>query len=203
MAKDIGPSNSRRAANHDEEEARAEVDVINAHLKKQAEITKKIQACLGRIEAAGKSLHDATEGLDDDTKKSLIVHKNINALLEAIKKRRQQMADTSKNDDEEATTSEEPEPEPEPKPEPEPEEAGVSLTPEAGLREKLRAAIEKHQRQQAPIPNTASASSVDSVMNRPRPIPRACTDPTSPVHRGTFISKGRNNGEASNRKEQE
>jgi hypothetical protein len=47
---------SRQAA---DEEARAEVDVLNSRLEKTSQLTKKIQASLSRLELSGKSVQDA------------------------------------------------------------------------------------------------------------------------------------------------
>lgn len=62
----VGLSNSRHAA---DEEARAEVDVLNSRLEKTTQLTKKIQACLGRLEATGKSVRDVSGPLTGETKK--------------------------------------------------------------------------------------------------------------------------------------
>lgn len=61
----VGLSSSRHAA---EEEARAEVDVLNSRLEKTAQLTKKIEGCLGRLEATGKSVRDVVAPLNGETK---------------------------------------------------------------------------------------------------------------------------------------
>ncbi|KAI5921679.1 exocyst complex protein exo70 [Camillea tinctor] len=91
----VGLSNSRRAA---DEEARAEVDVLNSRLEKTTQLTKKIQLCLGRLEATGRSVHEVSGPLNGETKKLQTLGNNIDAVLAAIERLRQP-AD-SKNDEE-------------------------------------------------------------------------------------------------------
>ncbi|KAK3944809.1 exocyst complex protein exo70 [Diplogelasinospora grovesii] len=91
----IGLSNGRHAA---DEEARAEVDVLNSRLEKTTQLTKKIQACLGRLEATGKSVRDVAGPLNGETKNLQILGNNINAVLASIEKLRQPV--DSKNDEE-------------------------------------------------------------------------------------------------------
>jgi exocyst complex protein 7 len=62
----VGVSNGRHAA---DEEARAEVDVLNSRLEKTTQLTKKIQASLGRLEATGKSVREVAGPLNGETKK--------------------------------------------------------------------------------------------------------------------------------------
>jgi exocyst complex component 7 len=62
----VGFSNSRHAA---DEEARAEVDVLNSRLEKTTQLTKKIQASLGRLEATSKSVRDVAGPLSGETKR--------------------------------------------------------------------------------------------------------------------------------------
>lgn len=62
----VGVTSVRQAA---DEEARAEVDVLNSRLEKTTQLTKKIQACLGRLEATGKSVRDVAGPLNGETKK--------------------------------------------------------------------------------------------------------------------------------------
>jgi exocyst complex protein 7 len=57
---------SRQAA---DEEARAEVEVLNSRLEKTSQLTKKIQASLARLEASGKSVQDAVGPLYGNTQK--------------------------------------------------------------------------------------------------------------------------------------
>ncbi|KAI1800256.1 Cullin repeat-like-containing domain protein [Daldinia bambusicola] len=91
----VGLSNSRHAA---DEEARAEVDVLNSRLEKTTQLTKKIQACLGRLEATGKSVREVSGPLTGETKKLQVLGNNIDAVIAAIERLRQP-AD-SKNDEE-------------------------------------------------------------------------------------------------------
>lgn len=66
----VGVTNGRHAA---DEEARAEVDVLNSRLEKTTQLTKKIQACLGRLEATGKSVRDVAGPLNGETKRLQIL----------------------------------------------------------------------------------------------------------------------------------
>ncbi|KAI1779635.1 Cullin repeat-like-containing domain protein [Hypoxylon cercidicola] len=91
----VGLANGRHAA---DEEARAEVDVLNSRLEKTTQLTKKIQACLGRLEATGKSVRDVSGPLTGETKKLQVLGNNIEAVISAIERLRQP-AD-SKNDEE-------------------------------------------------------------------------------------------------------
>ncbi|KAK9776606.1 hypothetical protein AB5N19_11151 [Seiridium cardinale] len=91
----VGLTNGRHAA---DEEARAEVDVLNSRLEKTAQLTKKIQACLGRLETTGKSVRDVSAPLNGETKKLQVLGNNIDAVIAAIERLRQP-AD-SKNDEE-------------------------------------------------------------------------------------------------------
>ena len=76
----VGLSNGRHAA---EEEARAEVDVLNSRLEKTTQLTKKIEACLGRLEATGKSVREVAGPLTGETKKLQILgHSEILHLAE-------------------------------------------------------------------------------------------------------------------------
>lgn len=59
-------SGNRHAA---DEEARAEVDVLNSRLEKTTQLTKKIQASLGRLEATGKSVREVVGPLNGETKR--------------------------------------------------------------------------------------------------------------------------------------
>lgn len=52
-----------------DEEARAEVDVLNSRLEKTTQLTKKIQACLGRLDATGQSVRDVAGPLSDETRR--------------------------------------------------------------------------------------------------------------------------------------
>lgn len=57
---------SRQAA---DEEARAEVEVLNSRLEKTSQLTKKIQASLSRLESSGKSVQEAVGPLYGNTQK--------------------------------------------------------------------------------------------------------------------------------------
>ncbi|KAK8028744.1 Cullin repeat-like-containing domain protein [Apiospora marii] len=81
-----------------DEEARAEVDVLNSRLEKTAQLTKKIQSCLGRLEATGKSVREVSGPLNGETKRLQILGNNIESVISAIERLRQP-AD-SKNDEE-------------------------------------------------------------------------------------------------------
>lgn len=52
-----------------DEEARAEVDVLNSRLEKTNQLTKKIQSCLGRLEASGHSVREVAGPLSGETKR--------------------------------------------------------------------------------------------------------------------------------------
>ncbi|KAI2469903.1 Cullin repeat-like-containing domain protein [Annulohypoxylon bovei var. microspora] len=91
----VGLSNGRHAA---DEEARAEVDVLNSRLEKTTQLTKKIQACLGRLEATGKSVRDVSGPLTGETKRLQVLGNNIEAVIAAIERLRQ--PGDSKNDEE-------------------------------------------------------------------------------------------------------
>jgi exocyst complex protein 7 len=60
----VSSSINRHAA---DEEARAEVDVLNSRLEKTAQLTKKIQVSLGRLEATGKSVREVVKPLNGET----------------------------------------------------------------------------------------------------------------------------------------
>lgn len=57
---------SRQAA---DEEARAEVEVLNSRLEKTSQLTKRIQASLGRLESNGKSVQDAIGPIAGNTQR--------------------------------------------------------------------------------------------------------------------------------------
>jgi exocyst complex component 7 len=73
----VGLSGGRHAA---DEEARAEVDVLNSRLEKTTQLTKKIQACLTRLEATGKSVRDVSGPLNGETKRLQILGNSMTAL---------------------------------------------------------------------------------------------------------------------------
>ena len=60
-----------------EEEARAEVDVLNSRLEKTTQLTKKIEACLGRLEATGKSVREVVGPLNGETKKLQVLNHSM------------------------------------------------------------------------------------------------------------------------------
>ncbi|KAI0132012.1 exocyst complex protein exo70 [Xylariales sp. AK1849] len=91
----VGLTNGRHAA---DEEARAEVDVLNSRLEKTAQLTKKIQASLGRLETTGKSVRDVSGPLTGETKKLQVLGNNVDAVIAAIERLRQ--PGDSKNDEE-------------------------------------------------------------------------------------------------------
>ncbi|KAJ9139325.1 Exocyst complex protein exo70 [Coniochaeta hoffmannii] len=91
----VGLANGRHAA---DEEARAEVDVLNSRLEKTTQLTKKIQASLGRLEATGKSVREVAGPLNGETKRLQTLSHNIDSVIAAIERLRQP-AD-SKNDEE-------------------------------------------------------------------------------------------------------
>ncbi len=66
----VGTAAGRHAA---DEEARAEVDVLNSRLEKTTQLTKKIQACLGRLDASGKSVREVAGPLNGETKRLQIL----------------------------------------------------------------------------------------------------------------------------------
>ncbi|KAI1381889.1 Cullin repeat-like-containing domain protein [Hypoxylon crocopeplum] len=91
----VGHVNGHHAA---DEEARAEVDVLNSRLDKTTQLTKKIQASLGRLETTGKSVQDVSGPITGETKKLQTLGNNIDAVIAAIERLRQP-AD-SKNEEE-------------------------------------------------------------------------------------------------------
>lgn len=52
-----------------DEEARAEVEVLNSRLEKTSQLTKKIQASLARLESTGRSVQDAIGPIYGNTQK--------------------------------------------------------------------------------------------------------------------------------------
>ncbi|KAK2614308.1 hypothetical protein N8I77_001149 [Diaporthe amygdali] len=91
----VSAPSSRHAA---EEEARAEVDVLKSHLDKRAQLTKKIEAQLSRVQGTGKRLNEAVGPLNGETKQLQVFCNNIDGVLAAIGRLRQQS--DSKNDEE-------------------------------------------------------------------------------------------------------
>ncbi|KAJ2897173.1 uncharacterized protein MKZ38_004941 [Zalerion maritima] len=88
-------SNPRAAA---DEEARAEVDVLNSRLEKTSQLTKKIRASLSRLEATGKSVGDVIGPLNGETKKLQVLSNNLDAVITATERLRQP-ADTKDNEE--------------------------------------------------------------------------------------------------------
>ncbi|CAH0028569.1 unnamed protein product [Clonostachys rhizophaga] len=86
-----------------DEEARAEVDVLNSHLEKTTQLTKKIQASLGRLETSGQSVRDVAGPLNGETRRIQTLGHNIDSILSAIDRLRQP-AD-SKGDEEQTIRS--------------------------------------------------------------------------------------------------
>jgi exocyst complex protein 7 len=99
----VGMTNGRHAA---DEEARAEVDVLQSRLEKTTQLSKKIQACLGRLEATGKSVRDVSGPLNGETKKLQVLGNNIDSVLASIERLRQP---SESKDDEEAIIRQGPE----------------------------------------------------------------------------------------------
>ncbi|KAI4601103.1 exocyst complex component exo70 [Pestalotiopsis sp. 9143b] len=81
-----------------DEEARAEVDVLNSRLEKAGQLHKKIQARVDGLDTTGKALLDVCGPLNRETRELQIMINNIDGCLAAIEKLRQP-AD-SKNDEE-------------------------------------------------------------------------------------------------------
>ncbi|KAM0557917.1 hypothetical protein ACHAPJ_005081 [Fusarium lateritium] len=81
-----------------DEEARAEVDVLNSRLEKTTQLTRKIQSCLNRLETTGKSVQDVAGPLNGETRRLQVLGNNVDSVLSAIDRLRQP-AD-SKNDEE-------------------------------------------------------------------------------------------------------
>ncbi|KAB8290066.1 hypothetical protein EYC80_010392 [Monilinia laxa] len=67
-----------------DEEARAEVDVLKSRLEKTSQLTKKIQASLGRLDATGKGVQEAIGPIYGNTQKLQILGQNIDGVIAAI-----------------------------------------------------------------------------------------------------------------------
>ncbi|KAM0325560.1 hypothetical protein ACHAQA_007547 [Verticillium albo-atrum] len=91
----VGVTSARQIA---DEEARAEVDVLSSRLEKTTQLTRKIQASMGRLDATGKSVRDVAGPLNGETKKLQVLGHNIDSVVASIERLRQP-AD-SKNDEE-------------------------------------------------------------------------------------------------------
>ncbi|EDN98486.1 hypothetical protein SS1G_13345 [Sclerotinia sclerotiorum 1980 UF-70] len=82
-----------------DEEARAEVDVLKSRLEKTSQLTKKIQASLGRLDATGKGVQEAIGPIYGNTQKLQILGQNIDGVIAAIDKVRQP-SDIKSNEEE-------------------------------------------------------------------------------------------------------
>ncbi|QPH10060.1 exocyst complex component exo70 [Epichloe festucae Fl1] len=92
----VGLSNT---AHHTlDEEARAEVDVLNSRLDKTTQLTRKIQASLGRLEASGQSVRDVAGPLSGETRRLQLLGNNVDSVLAAIDRLRQP-ADSKDNEE--------------------------------------------------------------------------------------------------------
>ncbi|KAK8929897.1 Exocyst complex protein EXO70 [Metarhizium anisopliae] len=81
-----------------DEEARAEVDVLNSRLEKTTQLTKKIQASLGRLEVSGQSVRDVAGPLSSETRRLQLLGNNVDSVLSAIDRLRQP-ADSKDNEE--------------------------------------------------------------------------------------------------------
>ncbi|RDW92038.1 cullin repeat-like protein [Coleophoma crateriformis] len=72
-----------------DEEARAEVEVLNSRLEKTSQLTKKIQASLSRLESSGKSVQEAVGPILGNTRKLQVLGSNIDGIIGAIDRVRQ------------------------------------------------------------------------------------------------------------------
>ncbi|PMD23337.1 hypothetical protein NA56DRAFT_644230 [Hyaloscypha hepaticicola] len=77
---------SRQAA---DEEARAEVEVLNSRLEKTRILNTKLAASLSRIEGSGKSVQEAIGPLYGNTQRLQVLGTNIDGILQAIERIRQ------------------------------------------------------------------------------------------------------------------
>lgn len=75
----VGVSNAARLAA--DEEARAEVDVLNSRLEKTTQLTKKIQASLGRLEATGRSVREVAGPLNGETRKLQVLSHSMCSVM--------------------------------------------------------------------------------------------------------------------------
>lgn len=72
-----------------DEEARAEVDVLNTRLEQTTQLTRKIQACLGRLEASSQRVREVAGPLNGETRRLQQLGSNVDAVLAAIDRLRQ------------------------------------------------------------------------------------------------------------------
>ncbi|PFH55069.1 hypothetical protein XA68_10841 [Ophiocordyceps unilateralis] len=80
-----------------DEEARAEVDVLNSRLEQTSQLTRKIRACLVRLEASSQTVSEVSGPLNGDTKRLQRLENNVDAVLAAIERLRQP-ADSKDNE---------------------------------------------------------------------------------------------------------
>ena len=64
-----------------DEEARAEVDVLNSRLEKTAQLTKKIQASLGRLDVSGRNVSDVAGPLNGETRRLQVLGSSTSILF--------------------------------------------------------------------------------------------------------------------------
>lgn len=64
---------ARQAA---DEEARAEVEVLNSRLERTSQLTRKIQASLTRLETSGKSVQDAIGPIFNNTQRLQVLERS-------------------------------------------------------------------------------------------------------------------------------
>lgn len=73
---------SRRAA---DEEARAEVEVLTSRLERTAQLTKKIQASLSRLESSGRSVQEAIGPIHNNVQKLQILGSSMGRSSDLLK----------------------------------------------------------------------------------------------------------------------
>jgi exocyst complex protein 7 len=68
-----------------DEEAQAEVEVLNSRLEKTSQLTKKIQASLTRLESSGRSVQDAIGPIYGNTQKLQVLGRSeMQALVNVV-----------------------------------------------------------------------------------------------------------------------
>jgi exocyst complex protein 7 len=68
-----------------DEEAQAEVEVLNSRLEKTSQLTKKIQASLTRLESSGRSVQDAIGPIYGNTQKLQVLGRSgVQALASVV-----------------------------------------------------------------------------------------------------------------------
>lgn len=70
-----------------DEEARAEVDVLNSRLEKTTQLTKKIQASLGRLDSTGQSVRDVAGPLNGETRRLQVLGNSLSSLGNKMEER--------------------------------------------------------------------------------------------------------------------